>query len=394
MLCQFNSSLLPQPRTLHQRRGVALLVVMACISVASIIAVALLTTAARDVEVRRLEDATLKAHAAAENGFSLAQHLLLHPSDAPATRDEAFYSGTGGEQVLIEDNVTFDISVTQVDDNAFWIESNGRCQIDGGEKLVSIAGRVSRIGSWQPVAPIMGTNLQRVHPNVICSEGLATESTLLDPGAVMGEFICDNYAEFASGKAPEPGVSIAPSARMLTLVKAYSTGGNYIRNGVVERGALLDQRNITSWSSDMPPVVYYDSDSPLILATNASNPITSTIVIINGGLQINGDVVLDAPDGLPAIINLGATEFVGYRWSTVRLTINGFAYFGGDFSSYNTRSVEINGGIIVGGSTSTLGIDNIDPFVINYDPTRQVPNLIEQEVKWESIVVESKKVAR
>lgn len=377
-----------------QPRGVALVMVMAAVTVAGVIAYTALSSSARSLQAENYHQTTILAKTAAENGFSLAQHLLTHPEEAGRTLPLGYYNGSEGSRVDAGDGATFELNIVSLGDALYQVESTGRARnIDGGEKVAAVSGRIKLTGNWRPIAPLMLSDGQTISTAVTCTGDAASNGVIHVAGSVLGNIMSSNHEDYVNGTPPDDSRLISPPPSDLELVKAYEAGGYYLKDGVVKRGAMLTSSTLTNWDSTWPEVVFYDSAMPLTLRLNSSTPVTSTLVILNGGLVTEGNVTFNAPGNMPAVINLSKTQLNGSSATGNSVTVNGLLYLGDTIDTNPLGTLEVNGAVISNAPNTTLGTPNFASFIINAHADADVDDLTNVGLDWGGAVVEERKAS-
>jgi hypothetical protein len=127
------------------RRGVALMLVLIVIALASVLGYAMLSSAALRTQIGHNAEITSQAETLAESGVNLAQYYLQYPEYAPGgpfTATGTYWTGTGGPIAFTSGvSGTIDVTVTRdaADKWTYDIVSVGRSVGDGSTPIARTA---------------------------------------------------------------------------------------------------------------------------------------------------------------------------------------------------------------------------------------------------------------
>lgn len=302
---------------LPRRRGVALLLVLGVVIMASVLGYAMLSSAAMNKQVSHNAAVSASAEGLAESGVNLAVYYLQHPDRSPA----------------YEPYKTYPLSEAFDRDALFWQGTNGQFVDFGDPSVGQVKVSVSRPDE---------TNRWQYH---ITAFGRAPGSTL-DRRAeatvhVNAEYRFD-HATLTNGDVLWPGQSRVEG-------DSYSNGGNGLRTGASITGRGFRRKSSTSSTSPQggdwePPV-----GAPRVLPKYSE--LRSYLKYELPAGQINSAKVLDSTTlGSPGLLGIGA---FGGRLEPTTDNPAGIYYAPGDLTIYH--DTQVNGTLIVRGNLKVLG---------------------------------------
>lgn len=356
------------------RRGVAFILVLVVISLASILGYAMLSSTQLRSQISHNADLTAQAEVLAESGVNLAVYYLNYPENAPGGPFAAtgtYWTGTGSAisfvsgmtgtmnvsvQRLATDKWTYDIVSTgrAVGDSTTTISRTIRSRVTvKSEYQVNYAGVVSNDITVPTASKFVGS--------LYSQKGM----TLKALGNVTGVGYRKNasFSLFSpmQGWAPLPAKPVVTPA--FSEIRSYRTY-NYASDGSTDTAGSITASTI---SADLGPTatnragIYYVEGNTRI----------SSSVNINGTLIVNGDLVFDALNikitpkpGYPAIIVQGNVELRPIALAKVQL--DGLVWVGGKMfaAAACASAIDINGAVIINGvnpffNSSLLVVANV-----------------------------------
>ena len=382
----------PSVQVHRPRRGMALLMVMAVVTMAAIIAYASLGQAALDMQSNNFVRARAEARAASANGVALASHLLLHP-DENEESVVGHYPGTGGEWIALGDSSELLIDVQPHAGGRFTVTSEGRSTDGQGQTVTtSTVAELQAMGHWKAQAALMLSRSAYLSNKIDFMHGVAINGYLTGAASIDGPIIASNYTEFSEGEALPPSqVAIVPPPESLDLVQAGRNGGHFVHNGTMKQGFEITSSTLVTWPVGSGRVFFYNQPTPLRLASPTSLTIEDTLVILDGGLIVEGDVEFKSTDGMPALINLGPTRVIqSPLGATGELRCHGVTWLNGDIQGSGNSIFESRGALLIHDNQTTFSADGFARFEGRSCAHNKADSLTYENIAFDSIVVESR----
>jgi Tfp pilus assembly protein PilX len=407
------AQLRPAPAHRRPRRGVALMMVVAVVALASILGYTMLHTASLQNHAGTNQTKLLSADYLAESGLNIAMYYLQYPLEAPARNADGYWSGMNADYTLPNGSpATLTVSVTRAMDTSappqpipWTYEIAASASVGSSSEPTRRVTRTTGARVYvrneyvmRPGAVVANNNITFYGPiktngDVYSSKQIAIKSGSIDPeirgagysdkGLLISGYIPprDGYLPIHNPVALSP---IAPSNGNVNLYKTYNVDGEQYSAGLIQSvtniltgllGLLFPAP-----SEDNPAgIIYKDATaSPLVLEDNQT--INGTL-IVEGNLQVKGtNITINPKPGYPALIVTGNLEIFQ---SGKNLTVNGITYIGGQLKSNNNllpapppelaSTFVVNGGLIFGTtSVSPIPSNYNVRTTLNYDPTRAV----------------------
>jgi Tfp pilus assembly protein PilX len=372
-------------------RGIALMMVIAVIAIASVLGYVMLSTASLQNHAGANQVKLLSADYLAESGINIAMYYLQYPGRAPALNAEGYWSGMNAEYTLPNGSpATLTVGVQQAMDNSSppkpvpWTYEIATSAAVGSD--TDPTHRVTRTTGarvyvrnefvMRPGAVVSNNAITFYGPittsgDVYGAKQMGIKSGTLTPaingaGYALSGIVSSGYIAprdgFIALSNTSAGAPIAPSNSNVNLYKFYN-----VEDKRYEAGLITTVTDILTGLLGLvfpPPapdnpagVVYKDAtSSPLVLSDNQT--INGTLVV-EGDLQIKGtNITINPQPGFPALIVTGNLEI--YQ-SGRNLTSNGLTYIGGQLKSNNNglpappqslaSTFTVNGGLIFGSSS-------------------------------------------
>src|SRR5438045_3403998 len=118
-------------------RGMALMLVVILISIATVMGYALLATSSMQAQISNTTVMAASADSLAESGVNLAMYYLQNPLTAPLTPGQSFWHGDTGISLGSTVVGTCDVSVTQLTPLTYQIVSTGRSSVTADGQSLS-----------------------------------------------------------------------------------------------------------------------------------------------------------------------------------------------------------------------------------------------------------------
>lgn len=336
------------------RRGLALVLVLAVLALASVIGFALLSSSTLKAQVNQNATQAASADYVAESAVQAAFYYLQYPSKAPASwTGTAGYEFCASKQSLGSDVPgTFDLQVQKSSKrDEYTIRAVGHAGATSAPRVVTARAEVSRAkigGAGHFGGPIV-IPVRTVVEGQVQSEGSITNNSV-SPLLTVKE-----------GPLPETSYKV-PVAATTNYYGADLADGKYL----CPDGTIGYAQKLTSAPTSSPvaaannpgKVFYYLNTTTPDLILTSSVTISGTLVIKGGSLFIRApSVSLNPVTGFPALIV--EKDLNMYR-NGVGLTANGVVYVGRNLTwttllGSNTGSTLTIKGALVMPSGSTLG---------------------------------------
>jgi Tfp pilus assembly protein PilX len=366
-------------RRLPPRRGVALVVVLAVVAIASVLGYVMLSTASMQNRAGSNHARRISADYLAESGINIAMYYLQYPDRAPARNADGYWGGSSADYTLpngypsnLVISVTRDASdpwtyeVIAVGTVGVESESSSSITRTAGARVYvrneyvmkpgamvannsfTIAGPVTSNGdvySAKHLAMKVGTSTPVVN-------GAGYAPTAMPQGVGWSQ-PRDGYRPLSNSGTPP----IAPTNSEINLYKTYTLHEQ--PHDAELLGAitsllenLLGILHLQPTESNPGGVIYKDARSGGAFVLGDNVHIDGTLVV-EGDLQIKGaNIVITPKPGFPALIVTGNVEIFQNGKS---LTANGATYIGNQLKSNGTptlpaltSTMTVNGGLIFG----------------------------------------------
>ena len=373
----------------NERRGVAMLLVLVAVTVATIVAYSVLTNAALDAQVHRGQQGGHQAVASAEDVTAMAIYYLQYPADAPAAEMASDDFGTywaGRNNIAFgDDGTTIDVDVASLGAGRYRVETTAT-DADGTARAVTAIGE-RRFKEWTPDAAIQSNNNTRP-PDDTTITGDVWVGGAWSTAAASGASVSGSV--YKNGNAPA-GASGDPSPALadLALVQAASGDRTYWYNGALCTADVLDGSEV----KEMPAAsaanaggvfVYtgtgtlkfhmhddgsipvesdlYDDGSD---ARHANAVFSGTLVVPNGAIEFKHGMHVIPEAGMPAIIVGGDLTYE----DDMPLQVQGLVFLGSDLVGSDANAdLRIVGALLHAGTSSTLrGTNWAGSIQLTYD---------------------------
>jgi hypothetical protein len=390
------------------RRGMALLLVIAVVALATVLGLAMLSGATLQSQTGANARHGAAADSLVESGVNLALYYLQYPEKAPALNAAGYWEGTGGGISLNPDVPgTVQVSIVRDPDDSWTYEIRSTATITGGPTTITKKGgcRVYVRNQFMARSPgafnggITLNNGTSFDGDVYCSKTMAMKTGSIVTGVGYCKTAQTGIGYTQPATSPHysktlTGGNVAPlPSELFMYYPTYAYNGQQYNTSVVITGALLPANTLTSALGVLtrgiiggnPMGVYYcDSNSGGALKLGDNCSIDGTL-IVNGDCQVAGtNVRITANSGFPALVVTGNLELVGPGSSA---TLNGVVYVGGQLKTSGSSSplckLTINGALL-SGNNGTSGSSPIASSynavtVVNYD----VSKCIASDLSWQ-----------
>jgi hypothetical protein len=372
-------------------RGIALMLVVAAVALASVLGFVMLSSAALQTRAAANQGRLTAADYLAESGLNIAMYYLQYPEKAPGYAGNfggvGYWNGTGG-YISIGSAVdgTVDVTVTRDASDIWTYEvvstaktgTNSQTQITKqtgarvyvrNEYVVKHAAAFNGNTVVQPYMTFVG--------DVWAAKNFAMRSTAPAP-SISGTIYAKTLSPIGVGYQ-----NVTSAGVPTTDFPAPSTGTNglnkyvtYTVNDVTYSRDTISASSISSTTlgttTSNPAGIYYKD------ATSGGDFQILDNVTINGTLVVDGNVrvrgtgiVINAQTGYPGLIVTGNLQI---EQPSKNLTVNGICYIGGQLQTSTTvtpspssliSKLTINGALLTGttGSSNTMTGSNVTTVV-------------------------------
>ena len=363
-------------RAMRTRRGVAMLLVLSAIGVASILGVAMLTTAMLQNCTGRNATSAISADALAESGIDVACYYLLYPEEAPAFSGD-FWPGQSGISFGADVSGVADVSVSLVSKTA----TTATCAITS-------VGRTSSGLSRQETCTIL------VNPGFRVKRGMAfAASSLTIPtgsvvksdiqvagsgtnyGSVTGNVIVTSWTNLGTWSGSQTPAAEKTSIPPNANIRDYSTytyrGQTYSATALT---GLLAPGTVLGPTPTNPAGIYRQGGQ---LEIQGNVIINGTLIVAGGPLKITGGGIQVKPaKGFPAAVIKGDLQLVHSKLWTPEITFTGLVWLAGNIKSPLSGSGPTTRGVLQVNGALLSPSGNIDvPFRGCVNVTHQ-PNTV------------------
>jgi hypothetical protein len=327
---------------LPRRRGIALLLVLLAMAVASILAYAMLSASALQATAGSNAVTAAAAEAQAESGIHLAAYYLANPNNAPASAGSWSASNiTFGSSQSGTMPGSVSVSVSPVVSETNYYE-------------VTATGSVPSATDDQPITRTITAQLQAIPFYQITGAGEFNTSVTIDSSATVTGDVSSSGSITNQGTltgTPQTNVSPAPAPTSGTLTDYsqpyYYQGSLYYPGTVVATGGTYGP------TPTNPLGIYYNTGT---LTVTGSMTVNGTLYVKGGSLIVKSTVTIN-PVGLSQLTyNLPALvvdQYLETNGGNRSFTANGVVCAGSGVSALlgsSSSSITINGALLVTGS--------------------------------------------
>jgi hypothetical protein len=372
------------------RGGIALVLVVIVMGVATILAYALLANSVMQEQAEAGQAAAVQAGNLADSGVALAMYYLQHPLNAPSLNA---YSGTipaywpGGSNITftgMSGTASVSVAPQGTAGNLWAVSSTGAASAGGVSYSKTVSATVQINGAFE-INQSLSCNASMSFPhNLTVGENPANGLCIACEGNINGVsgLSSTNIAGNVSAQRatnlpltctlyPAPPLNPVPA---FTLVRSYSTYQYQGQNCSADADSnlnlpLLD--GIIPTAASNPAHIYASSGNMTIVGL-LGGTINGTIYVPNGNLDISGPVTVVPTPGFPAVVVSGQivmqTALLGILNSS--LTANGLVYAGNGIGVQSILgnpadcSVTVNGALLM--NTAALTASFTGPVTATY----------------------------
>lgn len=367
-------------RSTSSRRGIATLLVLSMIALASVLGMAIIVNTSVQSQVSQNQVRAVQGDALAESGLNLAQYYLLNPGKAPSLGAGGYYTGETGISLGTSMSGTVNLSVSQVTPGDLYdVTSTSHGTGTGSSRTLKL--RVQTKNAPQKYALSSAGSLSlpanvTVNGDVAILKTFSTSSGAKVTGAAYVVTAGTNSGTVSGGVQLE-------NAAYFSIPTSTTDYRNY------------EYYNGSSWVSGTAQDLYSYSllgvisgaIAPVTLGPTSSNPAgifytTKAIefddnVTVNGTVVINGsnltvagkNIVINPASTFPALVVNG--NIVNNANNTL-FTVNGVTWLSGSLSRSGggTNAAYIfNGSLIFGGSSPSIA-SNMGTVTITYNASK------------------------
>ena len=357
----------------RRRGGLALLLVLGVVAVASVLGWAMLSASAMRAQVETTTADGLDASMLAESGASYAMYYALHPDKSPKAiaydANNGYTSTTTGMKMWSDARGTVDVTTTAAGDGTFTIAS--ATTVNGIHRSL-IATAVNTYDTYK-VTHALGVNSTSsfvlpytvtINGAIVSRGGVSNEGAYVTPSQTVkaaGANVVPAYADLKLYQ--ETGVKWTGSGS--------SSDGTYTYNGVTYRAEKISSNSISAMptrvNAAQNPMSVFCHDGDLTISKVTFN---GTLVLRSGKLTVLGtNTITPAATDIPALI----CDSLDMKSSALasQLTVNGVLWCNGTITNsqrYTTSGgLYVNGALLLGGPAPKIDYINFGaPIKIVY----------------------------
>jgi Tfp pilus assembly protein PilX len=375
-----------QLRLTLRPRGVALVMVITVIAVATVLGYVMLSSASLQQHAGANQTKLLSADYLAESGLNIAMYYLQYPEQAPALNPDGYWAGMNASYTLPNGSPgSLSVVVTRDPDDKWTYEVVASASV--GSATVA-AHRVSRATGarvfvqseyvMKPGAIVANNSITLSGPITTFGDVYSPKTMLVRTGSVVNG---NGYAQppfqtispytqpskgYKSITNTAPGAAIAPANTDVNRYKTYKAA-----DGETHSADLLSA--VTSLLGGLLGIITRQPtvENPGGVMYKEGTYELQDNVTINGTLVVEGDLLIKGTNisinpqpGFPALVVTGNVEIYQQGKS---LTSNGVTYIGGQLKSNGSpllpalaSTFTVNGGLIFGSPT-------VQPIMTGYN---------------------------
>lgn len=361
--------LMSGPGVRARRRGVAMLLVLGVVAIASVLSWAMLSTASVRAKVEAVSTDGLEAAYQADSGVSYALYYLRYPEKSPVATQQGtyntFYPGQSGLSMWADAKGATDVTVTNTGDGLFSIRSTSTV---AGLRRTTVADAAYTYDRYT-VTHALATNGTFTIPS-----NMKVNGPVVSRGLVVNLFngISNSPAVTAAG------TNVTPTYSELALVDELSASSGsssndrpYTFDGLTYYAELAPATITGTLTSSHPATnpknVWYTRSDTVI----NNGTINGTLVVLDGKkLTVTGLNTITAQAEMPALIASGTLDL---KTSTVgaKLTVNGVAWAGATITDSaiipaSNGYLTITGALLMGGASPSISLTYKSPLTVTY----------------------------
>jgi cytoskeletal protein CcmA (bactofilin family) len=347
----------------NPRRGVALLLVIGVMAIATVAAYALLADSAMQAQSAAATNGAAQADSLAESGVALAMYYVQHPSYAPhltagSGNIPAYWAGASGITFgSASGSATVTVAPSGTTGQLWTVTSTGNSPASLGGISKTLSATVQTVMGYQVNQPVVS------NANITLSSGSSitggTTASIVSTGTVtinLGATV--NGSIEASGLPGLLGLLLGillppPSsspALITTQVTDYSQPYSY-QGQTYSPQVISSPVNSTLGPSAGNPAGIFVATSNVTISTGTIN---GTIYTKNGANVVFTKTATITPvTGYPGLVVDGSTSITV---ASTTVTINGLALFNGGLKVSNGSSgITVNGALLFGTQGTLAG---------------------------------------
>lgn len=347
-----------------QPRGMALIIVVLAMSVAAVVALAMLSAASSQAQVGSNAAAAIRADAVSQAGFDTALYYLQWPSQAPtnwtSTSGYTLYADNvaipndpqgASYNVRVQPTQTNNQYTVQVTGNAF----NGSALTRTSSSLVS----VTRLTI--PAAGVFGSSVT-VQPGMLFSSNLQLSGHAIFTGGTIVNSGGSVVGSTTTSPLPTPAYQI-PATSDVNYFGVEGSGQYTMPNGAIGApqpvGSTLTAAPLANLATNPGQVFYAIGDTQV----SGGFTLNGTLIVRGGQLIVGGAGFTITPQsGMPALI---CDQGIELQTGTATVQASGVVYAGNGvtWDSGSQATLNVTGALIIpAGATitpSASGLANI-----------------------------------
>jgi hypothetical protein len=351
----------PQTRPTGRRRGVALLLVLGVVAMASVLSWAMLSAASLRAQLDTNVRAATESKYLADSGISYAMYYLRYPEKSPVALTSGpynnFFAGQSGLNMWEGARGLVNVSVTNTARNTFVIRSTAL--VDGITQTSEAEVAISTVGYAVDSAAAFGGSIQ-LPSNVSVTGLVTTTSQILNSAGTLLSWL--------GGTPISVKATAVPAFGDLLLVKSTgivaSTGGTdrtYTINGVnyiAEKAPATITGTLTTSRPTLNPGNVWYSDE-VVTINNATINGTLVLRCTSKDLMVQGTNTLTTKSAsLPALVVGNDVHLAHASLKAARLNVQGVTYVGDKIqtsgSTLLTTGLSFQGSLIMGATSPKI----------------------------------------
>jgi hypothetical protein len=359
--------------------------VIAFLAVATIMGLALLSSASLQAQVAENTTEAISADYLAESGTHIAQYYLRNPQKAPTLNEGTYWPGATG--IAVGDSGTVDVTVKPLGNDIYQIVSTGRVTERGGSQLArTVEMRVKLTTEYQVNHAALFNGPITIPANVTINGDIRGENLVsINAGSVLNG-ILNSLGPIVGtwNRTPDFPKRAVPSLSEINILNELgdihdvkSKWRPYKYNGSTFHAEKITSSTvngtlITSNPSGNPANVFYVVDPITIrdLQLDGTLIIFASTTKTPNTLTIRGENRITPKPGMPALIVLEGVQF-DTSGPKRRLDVNGVMWVGGVLDArssgpLSTNDLVVNGALMMGSSSPSILTSVKGGVTVNY----------------------------
>jgi hypothetical protein len=357
----------------RRRAGIALLLVITVLAIATVLGYAMLSTNTLQAEISsNLQRATI-AEYAAESGINVAMYYLQNPTVAPAswTANSNYMLSATGVPLNDGSQAVFDVTVTANPlPNSYTIQSTG--WPSAGSSFSHVASAVVTANPAPiPAALVAGGNITIPTNTTITSNGSSDALAIQANGSIN----LQAGSNITGSKSAAPLASdayIVPTSATVNHYGVGTSGGTYLwtDNTTIGTPQQITSSSLTSATlpaklPSNPAGIYYCVGN---LNVTGSTTINGTLIVTGGNLTVSSHLTINPASQFPAMI---CDQKVMINGAGRVCTCNGVVFLGTGLAWNNNNSnssFNVNGALLLAAGAN-IAYSTYGASVVSYSPT-------------------------